>query len=52
MLRMSFMEHLEELRTRIIRALMGLGVAFVFSLLYAGKLWDGHHRGTRFVRAA
>ncbi len=40
MLRMSFMEHLEELRTRIIRALMGLGVAFIFSLLYAGKLWD------------
>ena len=40
MLRMSFMEHLEELRTRIIRALYGLGVAFIFSLLYAGKLWD------------
>lgn len=40
MLRMSFMEHLEELRTRIIRALYGLVVAFVFSLLYAGKLWD------------
>jgi sec-independent protein translocase protein TatC len=40
MLRMSFMEHLEELRTRIIRALMGLGVAFVFSLLFADKLWD------------
>lgn len=40
MLRMSFMEHLEELRTRIIRALLGLGVAFIGSLLYAGKLWD------------
>jgi len=40
MLRMSFMEHLEELRTRIIRALMGLGVAFVLSLLFADKLWD------------
>jgi sec-independent protein translocase protein TatC len=40
MLRMSFMEHLEELRTRIIRALLGLGVAFLGSLLYAGKLWD------------
>lgn len=40
MLRMSFMEHLEELRTRIIRALYGLAIAFVFSLLYAGKLWD------------
>jgi len=40
MLRMSFMEHLEELRTRIIRALMGLAVAFVVSLLYCYKLWD------------
>jgi sec-independent protein translocase protein TatC len=40
MLRMSFMEHLEELRSRIIKALYGLVVAFVFSLLYAGKLWD------------
>ena len=40
MLRMSFMEHLEELRTRIIRALYGLAVAFIVSLLYAGKLWD------------
>ena len=40
MLRMSFMEHLEELRTRIIRALYGLGIAFILSLLYAGKLWD------------
>src|SRR5581483_7659200 len=28
MLRMSFMEHLEELRTRLIRALMGLVIAF------------------------
>ena len=32
MLRMSFMEHLEELRNRIIRALYGLGIAFVLSL--------------------
>ncbi|MDQ2948475.1 MAG: twin-arginine translocase subunit TatC [Acidobacteriota bacterium] len=40
MLRMSFLEHLEELRSRIIRILAGLGVAFVFSLLFAGKLWD------------
>ena len=40
MLRMSFMEHLEELRNRIIRALYGLLVAFVLSLVYAGKLWD------------
>jgi len=40
MLRMSFMEHLEELRNRIIKALYGLGVAFVFALVFAGKLWD------------
>jgi sec-independent protein translocase protein TatC len=40
MLRMSFMEHLEELRSRIINALYGLGVAFVFALVFAGKLWD------------
>src|SRR6202451_3096392 len=40
MLRMSFMEHLEELRNRIIRALYGLGIAFLFALIFAGKLWD------------
>jgi len=40
MLRMSFMEHLEELRSRIIKALYGLAVAFVFALVFAGKLWD------------
>jgi sec-independent protein translocase protein TatC len=40
MLRMSFMEHLEELRSRIIKALYGLVVAFVGSLIFAGQLWD------------
>jgi sec-independent protein translocase protein TatC len=40
MLRMSFMEHLEELRSRIIKALYGLLVAFVLSLVFAGQLWD------------
>src|ERR1700685_701580 len=40
MLRMSFMEHLEELRSRIIKALYGLAFAFVFALVFAGKLWD------------
>lgn len=39
MLRMSFMEHLEELRQRIIRSLMGLGVAFVLCLVFANDLW-------------
>jgi sec-independent protein translocase protein TatC len=40
MLRMSFMEHLEELRSRILKALYGLVVAFVLSLVFAGQLWD------------
>jgi sec-independent protein translocase protein TatC len=40
MLRMSFMEHLEELRSRIIRALMGFGVAFLLCLWFATPLWD------------
>ncbi len=40
MLRMSFMEHLEELRARIIKMLVGLAVAFVFSLIFANKLWE------------
>jgi sec-independent protein translocase protein TatC len=36
---MSFLEHLEELRTRILRALMGLGIAFVVSLTFSERLW-------------
>jgi len=40
MLRMSFMEHLEELRNRILKALYGLGISFVVALVFAGKLWD------------
>jgi len=40
MLRMSFMEHLEELRNRIIRALYGLGIAFFLCVGFANKLWD------------
>ena len=39
MLRMSFLEHLEELRSRIIRMLMGLGIAFVGSLWFCNNLW-------------
>ncbi len=39
MLRMSFMEHLEELRMRILLALAGIGVAFVFCLVFANQLW-------------
>ena len=39
MLRMSFMEHLEELRSRILKALMGVGVAFIVSLTFTNTLW-------------
>src|SRR5438046_2024726 len=40
MLRMSFLEHLEELRSRIIKALMGIAVAFVASLAFTNPLWN------------
>ena len=40
MLRMSFMEHLEELRTRILRALIGIVLAFLVSLIFCKNLWD------------
>ncbi len=40
MLRMSFLEHLQELRTRIIRMFAGLIVAFLVSLTFANPLWD------------
>jgi sec-independent protein translocase protein TatC len=39
MLRMSFLEHLEELRSRILKALLGVGVAFVLSLTFCNELW-------------
>lgn len=39
MLRMSILEHLEELRTRIIRALIGFGVAYLACLFLASPLW-------------
>ena len=44
MLRMSFVEHLDELRLRIIRALQGFGVAFLLCIVFCYQLWD-------FVRA-
>lgn len=40
MLSMSLMEHLVELRSRIVKALYGLAIAFVLSLSFAGQLWD------------
>jgi sec-independent protein translocase protein TatC len=39
MLRMSFLEHLEELRSRILKALAGVGIAFALSLVFANDLW-------------
>jgi sec-independent protein translocase protein TatC len=39
MLRMSFMDHLQELRVRILRALIGVGVAFIVSLTFTDRLW-------------
>src|SRR5579884_2514643 len=39
MLRMSFMEHLEELRRRIIWSLAGLVVAFVVCIGFADVIW-------------
>ncbi len=39
MLRMSFLEHLEELRSRILKALAGIGIAFALSLIFANDLW-------------
>jgi sec-independent protein translocase protein TatC len=39
MLRMSILEHLEELRSRILRALAGLGVAYAGCMIFASQLW-------------
>jgi sec-independent protein translocase protein TatC len=39
MLRMSFLEHLEELRSRIIRALLGVAVAFGLCVFFMDDLW-------------
>ena len=39
MLRMSFLEHLEELRTRIVRALWGFGVVFLVCIVFCNELW-------------
>lgn len=39
MVRMSFLGHLEELRSRLIYMLMGLGVSFVVCLTFCDRLW-------------
>ena len=40
MVRMSFLDHLGELRTRILRALIGLGIAYPLCLLFARQLFE------------
>lgn len=40
MLRMSFMEHLEELRQRIIKALGGIAAAFAICIVYSSEIWN------------
>lgn len=40
MLRMSFLDHLEELRVRLIRALTGVAVAFAACIFFADDLWN------------
>ena len=40
MLRMSFLEHLEELRSRLIKILIGAGVAFLGSMVFAIPIWN------------
>lgn len=37
---MSFMDHLEELRTRLLRAVFGLIVAFLLSMFFTKELWQ------------
>ena len=39
MLRMSFLEHLEELRKRIVSILIGVGIAFAGALIFAPEMW-------------
>jgi len=36
---MTFLEHLEELRSRVLSALTGLGVAYAVSLFFADQIW-------------
>jgi sec-independent protein translocase protein TatC len=40
MLRMSFLGHLEELRSRILRSLAGIGISFALCLFFANQIWQ------------
>jgi sec-independent protein translocase protein TatC len=44
MARMSFLEHLEELRKRLILAIAGIGVAFLLCLTFSNQLWYVVHQ--------
>src|SRR4051794_2369408 len=37
--RMPLIDHLEELRSRILKALAGLGMAFAVSVIFTNELW-------------
>ncbi|HEY3742197.1 MAG TPA: twin-arginine translocase subunit TatC [Bryobacteraceae bacterium] len=39
MARMSFVEHLEELRSRLIRSLIGFGLSFLGCMFFAPEIW-------------
>jgi len=39
MAKMSFLEHLEELRRRLLLAVGGVGVAFFICLFFSDELW-------------
>jgi sec-independent protein translocase protein TatC len=40
MARMSFLDHLEELRHRIIMVVYGMAAAFAFALIFRNEMWD------------
>lgn len=40
MLRMSFMEHLEELRARILNTIYGIAVAFMACIYFTPRIWE------------
>src|SRR6478736_2029119 len=49
MLRMSFLEHLEELRSRLISMLVGSGIAFAITMVFAIPIWAWIQTPLRFA---
>jgi sec-independent protein translocase protein TatC len=39
LLRMSLLEHMEELRSRLLKALAGIGVAFALTVYFGDRIW-------------